>query len=44
MNVQGKNYSSRKAENTRVKVKQRRKTVGITLPPNLVACRGENIS
>jgi hypothetical protein len=29
-------YSSRKAENTRVKVKQRKKTVGITLPQNLV--------
>ena len=30
------NHSSRKAENTRVKVKQRKKTVGITLPQNLV--------
>ena len=29
-------YSSRKTKNTRVKVKQRKKTVGITLPPNLV--------
>jgi RNase P protein component len=29
-------YSSRKAENTRVKVKQRKKTVGITIPINMV--------
>ncbi len=29
-------YSSKKAQNTRVKVKPRKKTVGITLPPNLV--------
>jgi hypothetical protein len=30
------NYSRKNAENTRVKVKQRKKTVGITLPPKLV--------
>jgi post-segregation antitoxin (ccd killing protein) len=29
-------YSSRKAENNRVKLKPRKKTVGITLPKNLV--------
>ena len=29
-------YSSKKSENTRVKVKPRKKTVGITLPPRLV--------
>ena len=29
-------YSSKKKENTRVKVKPRKKTVGITLPQNLV--------
>ena len=29
-------YSSKKQKNTRVKVKQRKKTVGITLPINLV--------
>ena len=31
-----KSYSSKKAPNTRVKVKPRKKTVGITLPKNLV--------
>jgi post-segregation antitoxin (ccd killing protein) len=31
-----KNYSSNKSENTRVKVKTRKKTVGITLPQKLV--------
>jgi hypothetical protein len=31
-----KSYSSKKAGNTRVKVKQRKKTVGITLPEGLV--------
>ena len=29
-------YSSKKAKNTRVKVKSRKKTAGITLPPNLL--------
>ena len=29
-------HSSKKAENTRVKVKPRKKTVGITLPQNLI--------
>jgi len=29
-------YSSKKQKNTRVKIKQRKKTVGITLPMNLV--------
>jgi post-segregation antitoxin (ccd killing protein) len=31
-----RNYSSEKARTTRVKVNQRKKTVGITLPQNLV--------
>ena len=31
-----KNYSSNECENTRVKVKSRKKTVGITLPQKLV--------
>ena len=29
-------HSSKKTENNRVKVKQRKKTVGITLPKNLI--------
>jgi len=36
MNTMYKSYSSKKTKNTRVKVKQRKKTVGITLPKNLV--------
>ena len=36
MSEPSKSYSSGKAQNTRVKVKQRKKTVGITLPINLV--------
>jgi len=36
MNKHLKSYSSKKARNTRVKVKQRKKTVGITLPIKLV--------
>jgi hypothetical protein len=36
MNKRLKSYSSRKARNTQVKVKQRKKTVGITLPQKLV--------
>ena len=38
-------YSSKKASNTRVKVKPRKKTVGITLPQNLVKkARKNNIN
>jgi post-segregation antitoxin (ccd killing protein) len=36
MSVPHESYSSKKAQNTRVKVKRRKKTVGITLPQNLV--------
>ncbi len=36
MSKSQESYSSKKVENTRVKVKQRRKTVGITLLPNLI--------
>jgi post-segregation antitoxin (ccd killing protein) len=36
MSESKESYSSKKQKNTRVKVKQRKKTVGITLPKNLV--------
>ena len=36
MRAPRESYSSKNAENTRVKVKQRKKTVGITLPKKLV--------
>ena len=36
MNKRLESYSSKKTGNTRVKVKQRKKTVGITLPQKLV--------
>jgi post-segregation antitoxin (ccd killing protein) len=40
-----KNYSSQKARNTRVKVKTRKKTVGITLPQKLVKrARNNNLN
>ena len=36
MSESKESYSSKKQKNTRVKVKQRKKTVGIKLPKNLV--------
>jgi len=36
MNKPQKSYSSKKPEDTRVKVKPQKKTVGITLPPYLI--------